>query len=171
MFLKENGYLSLPHACGGVSPVPELEIARCSSSPRMWGCFQACPFRFFAVRVFPTHVGVFPGLPYPRTTPRSLPHACGGVSRRRRSRACSSRSSPRMWGCFLFIWMLSNGRWVFPTHVWVFPYRAASHPTQKGLPHACGARNKAPFLTVGGFSSFLFPAAHIGTMFRFLRRY
>lgn len=91
-----------------------------------------------------------------------LPHACGGVSISIMFLASLIWSSPRMWGCFLFIWMLSNGRWVFPTHVWVFPYRAASHPTQKGLPHACGARNKAPFLTVGGFSSFLFPAAHIG---------
>ena len=49
----------LPHACGGVSHVPDQAVPYIVSSPRMWGCFPMGMGKTEAALVFPTHVGVF----------------------------------------------------------------------------------------------------------------
>ena len=92
--------VSLPHACGGVSPLRCRTFFRRLSSPRMWGCFHVIEAVQTAVKVFPTHVGVFLfSLPAAGLRSR-LPHACGGVSPSRIKAPLQSESSPRMWGCF-----------------------------------------------------------------------
>ena len=71
---------SLPHACGGVSKETMNRIHAVMSSPRLWGCFRRRWMRNQRHHVFPTPVGVFPMIPPGVKMPRSLPHACGGVS-------------------------------------------------------------------------------------------
>ena len=77
--LRRSGW-RLPHARGGVSNLPTLRPSLLLSSPRTWGCFRRWPPVAGTPEVFPTHVGVFPGDGGPRISPRSLPHARGGVS-------------------------------------------------------------------------------------------
>ena len=108
------------------------------SSPRMWGCF---PFQAPASPVsvvFPTHVGVFPPAPCGPCRWACLPHACGGVSYLCASCGRELASSPRMWGCFLFIVFIRFSPYVFPTHVGVFPKASPARLPRQGLPHACG---------------------------------
>ena len=108
------------------------------SSPRMWGCFRTGYIAVWNGAVFPTHVGVFLTGGACRTSTRSLPHACGGVSEACMSGAASGTSSPRMWGCFLMRCMARYECGVFPTHVGVFPEVPCCAMFQQGLPHACG---------------------------------
>ncbi len=54
---------SLPHACGGVSPVRVHHAAANESSPRLWGCFLTRAKGCSSAGVFPTPVGVFPWFP------------------------------------------------------------------------------------------------------------
>ena len=68
-------------------------------------------------RVFPTHVGVFPGRTCPRLRVGSLPHACGGVSPSQPKPLAKTASSPRMWGCFCYAGVFTALPVVFPTHV------------------------------------------------------
>ena len=75
-----NG-ISLPHACGGVSIGRIYTNWTVKSSPRMWGCFRVNMALKYGIKVFPTHVGVFPILQYLKFFYGRLPHACGGVSR------------------------------------------------------------------------------------------
>ena len=133
----------LPHACGGVSSVPGARRSGTMSSPRMWGCFLRSDSSNGWRQVFPTHVGVFPIKLPPPQPPIRLPHACGGVSMPILKRLLSSRSSPRMWGCFsnAVCWPFIAP--VFPTHVGVFPDRALSERVRVGLPHACGGVSAA----------------------------
>ena len=109
---------SLPHACGGVSDNYFRTGPVFPSSPRMWGCFSD----FFATNrissVFPTHVGVFLPCFQQEADDECLPHACGGVSTLRWILLPTRKSSPRMWGCFLFGLRLNY--------------------FLIGLPHACG---------------------------------
>nr|DAV39691.1 MAG TPA: hypothetical protein [Caudoviricetes sp.] len=91
---------SLPHACGGVSLPFGLPVTLGKSSPRMWGCFFPEPSKGFLCSVFPTHVGVFLWRTGWDSNPRSLPHACGGVSAYSEFRVVQYVSSPRMWGQF-----------------------------------------------------------------------
>ena len=58
----------LPHARGGVSLPCLCYLANCASSPRTWGCFYCCRFRFSLCTVFPTHVGVFPAVTASRSS-------------------------------------------------------------------------------------------------------
>ena len=71
---------SLPHARGGVSPHASIVFSFGLSSPRTWGCFQACDTRRAEKPVFPTHVGVFLTAKILMPKKKSLPHARGGVS-------------------------------------------------------------------------------------------
>ena len=91
----------LPHARGGVSASQLVRLGKCTSSPRPWGCFPVHDMLDSVFMVFPTPVGVFPKWDTSVVTITSLPHARGGVSRRRRSSGTHGRSSPRPWGCFL----------------------------------------------------------------------
>ena len=52
------------------------------------------------IGVFPTLVGVFLEKARAKRTPRSLPHACGGVSAIVDQTLPDGTSSPRLWGCF-----------------------------------------------------------------------
>ena len=72
---------SLPHARGGVSI-----LATSDRNPTM---------------VFPTLVGVFPGVVEPSMLSICLPHARGGVSEMALNGHTGAVSSPRSWGCFL----------------------------------------------------------------------
>ena len=113
--------LRLPHACGGVSLFGLAATCSGQSSPRMWGCFyRDDPFHLRGV-VFPTHVGVFPSRPQSPPAGCCLPHACGGVSTILYRSSEMRESSPRMWGCFLYLGMVAPLGCVFPTHVGVFP--------------------------------------------------
>ena len=90
----------LPHARGGVSNAGEFYSGICVSSPRTWGCFLDCRSCVDARKVFPTHVGVFPGRGRHCRSAPCLPHARGGVSLLQRRWLWPSTSSPRTWGCF-----------------------------------------------------------------------
>ena len=88
--------------------------------------------------VFPTHVGVF--LPDEKVEERikCLPHARGGVSMAGTFYTSRALSSPRTWGCFLQRFRLLRVRWVFPTHVGVFPKERKKWTIPYCLPHARG---------------------------------
>ena len=55
-----------------------LELEK--SSPRTWGCFYLYTIKLVSLKVFPTHVGVFPLFREFIGYPFRLPHARGGVS-------------------------------------------------------------------------------------------
>ena len=55
-------HLRLPHARGGVSHTSEDASMSPKSSPRSWGCFQNDDQQTPYCAVFPTLVGVFPGV-------------------------------------------------------------------------------------------------------------
>ena len=138
--------LSLPHARGGVSR-SSVSLSKClRSSPRTWGCFRRPGAAQLGTQVFPTHVGVFlPLVAVPRR-PLSLPHARGGVSRRMPRGRLQPWSSPRTWGCFYQGTRSIKVKWVFPTHVGVFPAHGQSHAPPGCLPHARGGVSPAPCL-------------------------
>ncbi len=74
--------------------------------------------------------------------PLGLPHARGGVSKKKAARRRLLLSSPRPWGCF---WIMENWTdlWsVFPTPVGVFPMRGFFPPSWASLPHALGGVSK-----------------------------
>ena len=128
----------LPHARGGVSLTPGSSLMPGRSSPRTWGCFYKIIMGQSDLRVFPTHVGVFPR---PSRTPwptGSLPHARGGVSMRGGYYPLKFESSPRTWGCFQRGAGSPRSRTVFPTHVGVFPHQSRILSAHEGLPHARG---------------------------------
>ena len=83
-------------------------------------------------------VGVFRVLPVPVSVPLSLPHACGGVSKRAGVDSSLAASSPCLWGCFRFIIGPAAGTTVFPMLVGVFPTQSCSIAESFCLPHACG---------------------------------
>ena len=130
--------LGLPHVCGGVSLTNPRWAVVLSSSPRVWGCFyDGDHFNILEV-VFPTCVGVFP---YPQAGQQafsSLPHVCGGVSCFLSLLISTARSSPRVWGCFLFQGMEGEGFNVFPTCVGVFLSLITARTRSTCLPHVCG---------------------------------
>ena len=121
----------LPHACGGVSD-------RLRQTAH-------------GLLVFPTHVGVFLGHGQAGSSGPRLPHACGGVSPPPRSSSRAVKSSPRMWGCFFRRLGNPGGRFVFPTHVGVFPDTDARARCFHSLPHACGG------VSMCSSKRFLFP--------------
>ena len=130
--------LCLPHACGGVPPIPIAIKRQTPSSPRMWGGSPTIHHRGRRAFVFPTHVGVF--LPHRKMRKLSsgLPHACGGVPGDRRDPRHCCESSPRMWGCSYLGYAMNFGPYVFPTHVGVFLRLVSGLENMCRLPHACG---------------------------------
>jgi len=85
---------------------------------------------------------------------RSLPHACGGVSRLMERARDNRVSSPRLWGCFCEGQGQGVGVIVFPTPVGVFPCNAVQPYSGPSLPHACGGVSDkvGDFLVTGGSS-------------------
>ncbi len=109
--------LGLPHACGGVSIYGQCRVFPDLSSPRMWGCFHRYGRLYLIHRVFPTHVGVFPGCSALDSSGRGLPHACGGVSGAHLRSCWPSASSPRMWGVSM-ITSYQSGRYLSSPRMW-----------------------------------------------------
>ena len=128
----------LPHARGGVSRCTPARSRSRWSSPRPWGCFQRQGGKTAARPVFPTPVGVFPPIPARHSAMSCLPHARGGVSKRRLSGVSLRKSSPRPWGCFCPKTAPSRIGCVFPTPVGVFLGRRLVQRHGRGLPHARG---------------------------------
>ena len=90
----------LPHVRGGVS-FPWCKIGRRNqSSPRPWGCFSRRAGSSHLDNVFPTSVGVFPGVTERKNHQCRLPHVRGGVSLGISRGLNTLLSSPRPWGCF-----------------------------------------------------------------------
>ncbi len=109
VFLSVQGsqrlVLCLPHARGGVSKLGVPERTGESSSPRPWGCFRRHHLGPRQSQVFPTPVGVFLRSQPSATEEPRLPHARGGVSIRTRDLYDVTPSSPRPWGCFLYVYL------------------------------------------------------------------
>ena len=82
----------------------------------------------------------------------SLPHARGGVSKRRIWTLRLMLSSPRTWGCFSTSVFLRFAPMVFPTHVGVFLNGVFGLFALCCLPHARGGvsyfHEKASFVTL-----------------------
>ena len=128
----------LPHARGGVSTLHCMTMDSTESSPRTWGCFHGFDHIDVGKCVFPTHVGVFLGLPLSSIAMLRLPHARGGVSSQHTPVTSSSMSSPRTWGCFWACAIMGQSSLVFPTHVGVFPSLSLPILRRSCLPHARG---------------------------------
>ena len=126
----------LPHACGGVSMSIADANNSASSSPCMWGCFHPADFRLVEIAVFPMHVGVFPTCRASQTAQGSLPHACGGVSKKPLKGLGPIKSSPCMWGCFPAKRERQLLQVVFPMHVGVFLTSCVGLSPPESLPHA-----------------------------------
>ena len=92
--------MRLPHVRGGVSEKASIEAAYLRSSPRAWGCFPVPAQDRVLREVFPTCVGVFPGIRCSRRCRPRLPHVRGGVSGPEAFCRAGGPSSPRAWGCF-----------------------------------------------------------------------
>ena len=119
---------------GSIKKVNNLSV----SSPRTWGCFHVIEAVQTAVKVFPTHVGVFPRIFSRSWGIRGLPHARGGVSWSIFDKDGAKASSPRTWGCFSSYVQSLTGEQVFPTHVGVFLRIRRRCIQRTGLPHARG---------------------------------
>ena len=137
-FLWGWGVGSLPHARGGVSGIGSSYSMGVMSSPRSWGCFSISPSVMMSLSVFPTLVGVFPKGRFRPFTSLSLPHARGGVSFFHLQQTRGGGSSPRSWGCFLFVFGIDTALIVFPTLVGVFRMSKLNGANPKSLPHARG---------------------------------
>ncbi len=105
-------------------------------------------------RVFPTHVGVFPGGDERPADRVCLPHARGGVSAPGLPELTGGLSSPRTWGCFSMKLIGLDTEGVFPTHVGVFPAQQATDTPDRRLPHARGGVS-----TIYGASSTVMPSS------------
>ncbi len=128
----------------GVFPRAQIETSYPESSPRTWGCFPSGREPFRHGLVFLTHVGVFlPPMGHLSASPR-LPHARGGVSTDILQGTRELRSSPRTWGCFSSMRILSQIHLVFPTHVGVFLRRWPPQFPRNCLPHARGGVSLIP---------------------------
>ena len=112
----------LPRACGGVSKLELVKLAKRASSPRMRGCFFKSADGEESPGVFPAHAGVFP-------KGRQSLSSCSD---------CMSGSSPRMRGCFRLLFPSGFATEVFPAHAGVFLTMFIQFAVASGLPRACG---------------------------------
>src|SRR5690606_7746493 len=109
-----------------------------------WGCFQLCVRAFACLRVFPTHVGVFPGHGYAPAALAGLPHARGGVSELSLAERLGAASTPRTWGCFHCPDRKTSHAGVSPTHVGAFRAARSFSALASRLPHARGGVSSPP---------------------------
>ena len=75
---------------------------------------------------------------------QGLPHTRGGVSVICTFSPPWLLSSPHTWGCFLLSIIRWASRWVFPTHVGVFPLVPSQRWEALGLPHTRGGVSENP---------------------------
>ncbi len=90
-----------PHACGEHLVSNCSQVARCGSSPRMWGTQDASVFDGLFYRFIPTHVGNTVGDPPTWAWRPVHPHACGEHGVADMGTFIPGGSSPRMWGTHL----------------------------------------------------------------------
>ena len=138
LLLNQHPERALPHARGGVSQQAQAANNAQASSPRPWGCFLEGGDIVQQTGLFPTPVGVFPGLKRCSLTLNPLPHARGGVSNFDVELDRARNSSPRPWGCFLHIPDCQRNQKLFPTPVGVFPGCSRRISLKRTLPHARG---------------------------------
>ena len=107
-------------------------------SLRMWGCCQAIANLERLTKVFPTYVGVLPGVERVHKACMSFPYVCGGVAAVRAGLAPTNGFSLRMWGwCLLQRLRVMGGR-VFPTYVGVLPDNKLFSRLAQRFPYVCG---------------------------------
>ena len=99
IFLNVTLVNSLPHTRGGVPGYDGRRENINFSSPHTWGCPFTSKFERLHQSLFPTHVGVSPGLVHNRIGILPLPHTRGGVPSTNRKRWQRNCSSPHTWGC------------------------------------------------------------------------
>lgn len=129
---------SLPHTGGGVSEVRSSLSRRGVSSLRRWGCFLVVVFISDLHRVFPTGVGVLPRASAFLRFSKCLPHGRGGVSSITSGAKFFRVSSPRLWGCFLHLFLQTRVVLAFPMLVGVFPCILCHQTAAIYPPCACG---------------------------------
>ena len=130
--------VNLLHARGGVSDAYSENDYNFGSSPRTWRCFSKGYCFSIRVKIFSTHVEVFPLQRNLSPVLWNLLHARGGVSQTRGLHSWRFRSSPRTWRCFLFLRQLQFTAKIFSTHVEVFPHCRTFAWTYWHLLHARG---------------------------------
>ena len=128
----------LPHVRGGVSFYAAIQKNGPPSSPRAWGCFHSVFADLIYPWVFPTCVGVFQVRSIYENIRSGLPHVRGGVSQSVLRILVPLVSSPRAWGCFLYVRSPSALKSVFPTCVGVFRALAEPEAAPDSLPHVRG---------------------------------
>jgi len=143
----------LPHTRGGVSKPCAAASLAVRSSPHTWGCFFLIGERATMQKVFPTHVGVFPGAAWPCGGRYGLPHTRGGVSIAACSFAFCSGSSPHTWGCFRPKIRQILRLAVFPTHVGVFLTNSPAGYSPVCLPHTRGGVSCMTIFILSPFQS------------------
>ena len=87
-----------PHACGEHLVSNCSQVARCGSSPRMWGTQDASVFDGLFYRFIPTHVGNTGSWTTKAGSTSVHPHACGEHGVADMGTFIPGGSSPRMWG-------------------------------------------------------------------------
>ena len=70
-----------PYASGGVANKSDITIPLNTFSLRKWGCCQRIAYFATQLAVFPTQVGVLPGINGTLSIGQSFPYASGGVAR------------------------------------------------------------------------------------------
>ncbi len=106
-----------PHACGEHLVSNCSQVARCGSSPRMWGTPEAGRRKLEAHRFIPTHVGNTVGDPPTWAWRPVHPHACGEHGVADMGTFIPGGSSPRMWGTLLAGAEAADLERFIPTHV------------------------------------------------------
>ena len=123
---------------GGVSKTRSVGKGVKLSSPRAWGCFTDLAAHQDCQHVFPTCVGVFLSCFYDGLPRVGLPHVRGGVSFSKPGEHLLPLSSPRAWGCFLYLIKRDVHTPVFPTCVGVFLSCVLFYDLHYRLPHVRG---------------------------------
>ena len=106
-----------PHACGEHLVSNCSQVARCGSSPRMWGTRSAAGIEEVAYRFIPTHVGNTGYIGFLHHVPAVHPHACGEHKDEDYDSKSANGSSPRMWGTHQRVGDHCRRQRFIPTHV------------------------------------------------------
>ncbi len=127
-----------PHACGEHLVSNCSQVARCGSSPRMWGTQDASVFDGLFYRFIPTHVGNTGSWTTKAGSTSVHPHACGEHGVADMGTFIPGGSSPRMWGTLLAGAEAADLERFIPTHVGNTCSTARKEPFMAVHPHACG---------------------------------
>ncbi|ERY66999.1 hypothetical protein Q055_03876 [Pseudomonas aeruginosa BL01] len=136
--LRERTSTVHPHACGEHLVSNCSQVARCGSSPRMWGTPEAGRRKLEAHRFIPTHVGNTVGDPPTWAWRPVHPHACGEHGVADMGTFIPGGSSPRMWGTLLAGAEAADLERFIPTHVGNTLQGNRPAASAAVHPHACG---------------------------------